>query len=290
MKTNVLVPTDFSENAWVAVEYALRLYKNESCNFYILNVFNLIDPLLPNLLNMDVGSELYEQAKEESEEELAKIINKIVLKNGNSQRHNFTTLSVFNNTVEAIKNTVEEKDIEMIVMGTKGKTNARKSILGSKASYVIEKVRNCPVIVVPEYGKHQLPKEIVFPTDYKTQLKKRELKSLIHIAKSSLANIAILHVMESDTLDENQNRHKRLLEEIFEEVSCTHYTLPEHFMKKASYRDLENIINLFVFSRNSDMIAFISKKHSMLGAATLKPFLKRVIAHAGVPILVMHEV
>ena len=39
MKRRILLPTDFSKNAWRAITYAQELYKNESCNFYILNVF-----------------------------------------------------------------------------------------------------------------------------------------------------------------------------------------------------------------------------------------------------------
>ena len=50
MKYNILLPTDFSKNAWHAIKYALELYKHNYCNFYILNVFsassNIIDSLL----------------------------------------------------------------------------------------------------------------------------------------------------------------------------------------------------------------------------------------------------
>lgn len=35
---NILIPTDFSENAWNAIEYALRFFSKSSCNFYILHV------------------------------------------------------------------------------------------------------------------------------------------------------------------------------------------------------------------------------------------------------------
>ena len=69
-------------------------------------------------------------------------------------------------------------------MGTKGKTGSRKVSYGSNAIYVMEKVRNCPVIVVPEKAKQSLPVEIVFPTDYKSNFKKRELNYMIEIAKT----------------------------------------------------------------------------------------------------------
>ena len=37
MKT-ILLPTDFSDNSWNAIEYALNFYKELNCNFYLLHV------------------------------------------------------------------------------------------------------------------------------------------------------------------------------------------------------------------------------------------------------------
>ena len=36
---NILVTTDFSENAWNATLYALELFKNEVCVFHLLNTY-----------------------------------------------------------------------------------------------------------------------------------------------------------------------------------------------------------------------------------------------------------
>ena len=36
---NILLPTDFSKNSWNAISYALQLFKNETCKFYLLNAY-----------------------------------------------------------------------------------------------------------------------------------------------------------------------------------------------------------------------------------------------------------
>jgi hypothetical protein len=36
-KTNILLPTDFSDNAWSAIVYAFKLYEEEDCAFYFLH-------------------------------------------------------------------------------------------------------------------------------------------------------------------------------------------------------------------------------------------------------------
>ena len=77
MKRNILLPTDFSKNSWHAIVYALELYKNDYCNFYVLNVFTATSNIIDSLINMEPGSELYESAKLNSENGLAKVLDMI---------------------------------------------------------------------------------------------------------------------------------------------------------------------------------------------------------------------
>ncbi len=36
---NILLPTDFSDNAYNALRYAAELYKEEDCTFFLLNTY-----------------------------------------------------------------------------------------------------------------------------------------------------------------------------------------------------------------------------------------------------------
>lgn len=281
MKRKILLPTDFSENAWYAITYALELYKNSSCNFYLLNVFSATSNVIDSLINMEPGSELYEIAKLNSENGLAKVLDKLNLLENKISKHHFEIISKFNNPVEAIKIVVEEKDIEMIVMGTKGETNSRTKVFGGVAMDVMEKVRNCPVIVVPEQAKHNLPKEIVFPTSFKTHFKKRELNYLIELAKSCDASIKVLHVLKEKKLNKAQFDNKKLLEEYLVDVNYSFHTL--------SNIELPTAINCFIESRDSDMVAFINKKHAFFGSILTHPLVKEIGYTSKVPILVMHD-
>lgn len=283
MKRKILLPTDFSANSLKAINYALQLYKDEQCLFFILNAFSEASTVIDSLINMEPGSELYETARLNSENGLSKVLNTVAFgKNGNP-KHSFQTLSVFNNTLEAIKNAVEQKDIELIVMGTKGETKSRANIFGSVAVSVMEKVRSCPVIVVPELAKLEMPKEIVFPTNYKTHFKKRELNYVIDIAQRCKASIRVLHISEGeDELSEVQLNGKKLLSEYFEGVVGHSF----HFLSRTS---VPVGINCFIESRDSDMVAFVNKKHAFFGSIFTKPLVKEISFDAKVPILVMHD-
>lgn len=281
MKRKILLPTDFSKNAWHAMAYALELYKKDVCDFHILNVFSGTGNVIDSLIDIGPGSELYETAKLDSENGLAKVLNMIAFKDYDNPKHHFKTISTFNDVVESIKNIVEEKDIDMIIMGTKGKTVSRTKMFGSVAINVMEKVRNCPVIVVPETGKHNLPREIVFPTSYKTHLKRRELNYLIDLAKKCEAVIRVLHISIEDKLSDKQHNNKKLIEEYFEDVEYTFHSL--------NHMDISTAIGCFVQSRDSDMVAFINKKHVFFGSILTQPLVKEIGYNSKVPLLVMHD-
>jgi len=281
MRRKILIPTDFSKNATKALRYAIELYKNDSCNFYLLNVFTAGRNIMEDLMNMEPGTELYERRKLDSENSLAKIYDMIAMTEYDNPKHHFKTISIFNNPIGVIKDVVEKKDIEMIVMGTKGETYSRATAFGSTATYVMEKVRNCPVIVVPLNGKSIMPKEIVFPTSYKTHYKKRELSYLTDIAKKSDATIIVLHISNEDELSKEQKENKQLLEEILEDTNHK-----PHFL---SHNSVETAINIFIESRYSDMVAFINKKHTFFGSILTDPLVKSISFHTKVPILVMHD-
>jgi len=281
MKRKILLPTDFSKNAWHAIKYAIELYKKDYCDFFILNVFSATGNVVDNLINMEPGSALFEEAKIKSEDGLQKVLDALIFSTDGNPKHHFKTISTFNDPVEAIKSLVEEKDIEIIIMGTKGMTESRKVQFGSNAINVMEKVRNCPVLVVPLKAALNLPKEIVFPTSYKTHFKRRELNYLIDIAKSCHASIRVLHISEEDKLEKKQINNIKLLEEYFEGIDYSFHLL--------DYMDIPVAINCFVESRESDMVAFINKKHAFFGSILMQPLVKELGYYSKVPILVMHD-
>lgn len=282
MKRKIVLPTDFSDNALHAVQFALELYRDQKCLFYLLNAFHVKPKNIESLIGMEPGNALYETTKKNSETELHRLLSTVAFGEHGNPNHSFQVVSVFNEPWRAIKNLIKEKDVELIVMGTRGQTNSKHRMYGSTAMEVMDNIRNCPVIVVPQSAKQGLPKEIVFPTDFKTALKKRRLSYLIEIANISQASIKVLHISEDGNLDEEQNNTKNMLEDYLETVSHSFHFMGNSLSVPAS-------INCFVESRESDMIAFISRKHSFI-ASILNPPLSKGIAYSSrVPFLVMHE-
>lgn len=280
MKTKILLPTDFSKNAWNAIRYAIDLFKDKECEFYILNLYTVKGYTLESMMVPEPGELEFERAKKQSEEGLAKILEMLSFRDHN-EKHSFYTVSQFNLLLEGLKDLVEKKDIDMVVMGTKGSTNASGVVFGSNAITTMENLRNCPVIAVPEEARLDTLKEIVFPTSFKTHIKHRELQYLTDIAKLTKATICIVHVAIDDALDPIQENNKQLLKECFEEIDYTFHTLHGSSSSEA--------VRYFVESRESDMIAFINKKHSFFGSLLSRPMVKEIGLYSKVPIMALHD-
>ncbi|MCF4101114.1 universal stress protein [Gillisia sp. M10.2A] len=280
MKKKILLPTDFSDNAWNAIKYATALYKNVECQFYVLNAFTTTYFTTDSMLIPEPGEKFYDIAQEKSERFLKIMVDKLNEEN-KDYKHIFTAVSQYNSPVEAIKEVVDEKDIELVVMGTKGETDSKNTIYGSITVSVMEKVRNSPVLMIPGDVTYKKLNEVVFPTSYKTPFKKRELNFLVEIVKITKAPIRIFHINKENALSERQINNKYLLEECLEDVIFTF-----HWM---DHEDVIEGLHEFVQKRESDMIVFINKKHAFFGSIFTRPMVKVLGYNSHIPVLVLHD-
>ncbi|NNE76631.1 MAG: universal stress protein, partial [Pricia sp.] len=166
MDKRILLPTDFSKNALNAIKYALDLYADQKCDFYILNVYQVDGYNLDNAMMVpEPGERAFEAAKSRSEERFGKLMEQLRLLPENT-KHTFHTISTYNALLEAVEDTIAKKDIDIVIMGTKDASKSRTVIFGTNTINLMENVTECPVLAVPEHIRFSQPKEIVFPTDY----------------------------------------------------------------------------------------------------------------------------
>jgi nucleotide-binding universal stress UspA family protein len=95
----------------------------------------------------------------------------IVLKNDNSN-HSFEIISSYNILWKAIKQTLENNDISIIIIGTQGDTNAENILFGSNTVNIIDKIKNCQLLLVPPDSIFikNTEKELVYATNFLTPL------------------------------------------------------------------------------------------------------------------------
>lgn len=275
----ILLPTDFSQNSVNAIDYAIKIYADIPCKFYVLNVFRI--PYLANeeLMEQNVRqlAVLEEEMYEDSQLEMQRLLSKIPT----NENHNFELISDYNLFNLAVHQVVEQKDIDLIIMGTKGATGAKEVFMGSNTSDVIMRSA-CHVMAIPENHSYKPPNEILFPTNFQIPYDYHDLEPLIHLAKMNAAKIRIVHFSDQPDLDELQLENKRILSSFFENLPHKYYTLTSN--------DFEEGINCFVQSRgNIDMIAIIGRHYGFFQRLFFKPKVKALSFHTRVPLFVIHH-
>ena len=126
----ILIPIDFSENAINAVDYALALFKDELCKFYILHAYQEDIYLNKAPIPKEELKEVIRTAGKDSQLQLKNTL-KLIKKLSPNSKHIFKILSANNILVDEADKVVDEKDIDLIIMGTLGKTNNKKRTFGS---------------------------------------------------------------------------------------------------------------------------------------------------------------
>jgi nucleotide-binding universal stress UspA family protein len=280
MKKKILLPTDFSKNSINAINYAIELYKNQSCDFFILHSYYLPGFSKNNLLSPEPTDKKLNELKEQAQQNIKKLKNYACFNHENSN-HAFYFLNEFGSFFDVLKKIVQKEKMKLIIMGTRGITDDKNIILGSNAVITMEEVRNCPVFVVPGNVIFKYPNEIVFPTSFKTHYKANELATLIEISQLTKTPIRILHIKKDKKLTEKQCKNKALLNQILAPTNFTHCALFNSNIHKG--------IRCFSQSRKSEMIAFVNKKHHFFGSVFSNPMVKELSVHANIPILALHD-
>jgi len=280
MKKKILIPTDFSATSINAIHYAAGLYCNEDVDFHILHTYYLSGYSSENLLIPEPDDADYQRVLDTSEKNMEKLKVHLRLRSENPRHKNHFS-NVFGSLLDVLQNKVENEDIDLIIIGAQGENNNESNAFGSNAVSVMEKIRKCPVFAIPANVIFKSPNEIVFPTSFKTHYKHQELDYLAAVAKFTEAPIRILHISKGETLTEEQQEKKKLLQNIFTDV-------------KYSFHNLYNVpvetgVRCFVQSRESEMIAFINKKHFFFGSVFTNPMVKQLGRFANVPLLALHD-
>ncbi|MEP0213955.1 MAG: universal stress protein [Cellulophaga sp.] len=280
MKKKILLPTDFSANSNNAIHYAIQLYKEEQCEFFILHSCYVPGYAKSNLLSLDNVDQTLTAAKEAAAEKMEELKKQPPF-NVTNTNHTFEYLIKIGDLTDNLKETIKRNNIALVVMGTRGETDSKHLILGSNAVVTMEKVRACPVLAIPGHIAYKAPSEIVFPTSFKTTYTKAELATLVEIASLTNAPIRVLYIQKNLDFSNKQIENKALLNTILKPTTFTHHKLYS--------QNLHNGVRSFVQSRDSGLIAFVNKKHNFFGSIFSNPMVKDLGNNTNVPILALHN-
>ena len=275
----ILLPTDFSNNAWNAICYALEFFKTEKCEFHILHTYTPTFYRMDYLMGGPTFSAIPDKGVDIAQAGLDKTLVDIKLK-FNNPKHTFKILSAFNTLTNEILELSESKNFDLIVMGTQGATGAKEIFLGTNTVHVIRKSK-IPILVVPVGYEFKQINSIIFSTDYGQLHHDKDLKLLVNLSKTLKAKLTILHVKEEYDLVDEQKVNKKALMDYFKNINHNFVEERGTFMPEA--------IRTYIEEHQSGLLVMMSRKHSFLERLIVKSNVDFIGYHTTIPFLVIPE-
>lgn len=276
MKRHILLPTDFSDNAWNAIVYALKLFKDEYCTFFFLHSVTIKVSMLSNLSNR-----LIKTMEQDAMKELLALRELAETSDANAN-HDFQIILTTDDLNKAIKKAILEWNIEMVVMGTKGASGTKKFFLGSNTINISERLNTCSLLIIPEDYDFIEPKQIAFPTDYNRFYDPKELRPVKTIADLFNSKLRIIHINEENDLNNIQNYNLSSLQNYLSSYEFSIHWMPKYAKKAKEIHD-------FVEELKIDLLAMVRYKHSWVEKIMNEPVIKNIGFHPKIPFLVIPE-
>lgn len=273
---NVILPTDFSDNAWKAMCYAAQLYHKQPINYHVLHTVLVPYSQLEAGLVQDVSVML-----NEAEEELNRIVTRFKELDHHNQSE-FKVICRFAALADVISMIEEELGGETtIVMGTKGVTGAAELFLGTMSSHVVAHSKS-HVVVVPSAALLKAPERMMFAIDDQGINRKEEVEPLIQLALDHKAFLKIVNVPSAaENILEFGGAEQTALSQFFMGINHGYYSLDGEYKEDELIR--------FAESNDIHLLVMIKRKRGFWENLFHHSLTKSMVFHSDLPIFILKE-
>jgi nucleotide-binding universal stress UspA family protein len=196
MKT-ILYATDYSKNSVAALQYAHKMSEQLETRLVIAHIFEY-----PTILGLEGLDKPFPHLEKDAFKHHRSKLEKFCTEHlGNAwEGPNIQLEAVENKTVlKGIIATADEWHAYLIVVGVKGESGLRESIMGSTTKQLIEKAP-CPILAIPADASYNPIKTIVYGTDFENE-DIYAIRKLVEMAKHFDAEIKVVHITTKKELD-----------------------------------------------------------------------------------------
>lgn len=270
---NILIPTDFSDNAKKAMQYAVNLFGTD-CKYTLANGYEVPHSGASMLISIaDILEKDSIQLLNDSRDELVEAYPGL--------KGNIEVRSVMGIPSVAVKKIIDTQDFDLIVMGTKGASGLKEVLIGSVASNILSEVE-LPVLAVPVDAPIDKPTRIMFAADDQCLSEGKLPKALVELSNMLDAEVDVVNVVEMGELGHagNSEDQKHRSSGIFEGVKHS-----VHFIEAET-------VNLgilsFIKDNQVDMVAMVTRKQDFFSRLFAKSNTKSMAMHTEIPLFAFH--
>jgi nucleotide-binding universal stress UspA family protein len=278
----ILVPTDFSEQAGYALDFAYQIALKSTADIILVNVIdypglssvwgggmNVIGGAEPPLDNLDES--FINNLLDRSKDEMKSMVRKL-----NHGDIKITQLVEVGNPYFVIAEKIAQENVNLVIMGTKGATGLEEVLIGSNTERVVRHAK-CPVITLKKKRDFTKIHNIAFASNFEGDQAHvvEELFKLQHIfnAKLHLVKINTPNNFESD------RTILKVMKDFVDKYEIKNYTLN-------IYNDYVEEDGIIYFSEDigADMIALATHGRTGLMHLLSGSIAEDIVNHAKRPV------
>jgi len=275
----ILLPTDFSETARNALEYALNFFKGESCTFYFLNIYTAGKYTTGDLWQASGEESVYDALLLNKKIKLDVLIDQLE-QEYQDKKYRFKGIADYDEFTNAINQVVELNKINFIIMGTEGTKGVKEVVFGTHTQKVIRKV-DCPIMVVPKGIVFKGFKKILLTLDYDHKFNPSVIKPLIRLMDKHKVSLDILRMKKENANSDDLAKEEKKIERSFKGTNPKIHVISEVHTVDA-INSLVQIIGL-------DLNVISAKKELFLDRVLFGSSVSNIINRSRIPLLVLHE-
>lgn len=265
--SNILVPVDFSEPSERAFKLALLFARPQGATVHLMHDIELpTETITGATIIREEMEKAYARSNQKMQEleqlpEAAEVrVNRVILKSTDPKR--------------SILTFAEENEMDLIVMGTHGRTDPLEEIIGSTAERVLRR-SSCPIITVRAECPVDRLSHILVPVDF-SEYSQRAVEHAAHVAEAHDARLTVLHAGADEPVDDG-----RRLRELVNEARLD--GRPADVV--VSTDDVDDAILRVADDREADLVLMITHGRTGLRRALTRSVAESVVRKASCPVM-----
>ncbi len=268
---NVLLPTDFSDNSMVAIEYALNLFGSKDVKYYILNTYQI--PHAGASVLVSIEDILHEESKKGLEK-----VEKTIRSYNNGAEADLEFFAQRGDLPTRANKLCSRFGLDYIVLGTKGASGLKEILLGSNAHHIMLKAC-CPVIVVPERTEIKPTKVFALSTDI-SGTSAESISPLLDLINEKKGKLLVVNIIQPG-VEEDEIKETTYFQGKLEDY--------EHALHLVEGEDIINKLGEFTSNKKVDLLTMVRHKHNIIDRIFNTSFTSQMAMNTTLPLLVLKE-
>jgi hypothetical protein len=175
---------------------------------------------------------------------------------------------------------IEDNDIDLVVMGMKGK-GALEKIVGSTTTSTLKKIRT-PLLIVPEKASFGDLKKITYATDYSYELNTHIYDPLVEFLKLFNGQLNIVHVQKNPHEGKQQElSEQKKMESIFSSFPYQYHNVTDSHVKHG--------IEAYLQHHPTDLLVMVTHERGFWERIFGKSHTKEMVYNTHIPLLVLKD-